>query len=66
MCRGKMKFCNNVRQMSGNFTLQLDEARIFGPDVSFLLNSSNFWLQYCLGNLNLCQGNVRKVSGNFG
>ena len=34
-----MKFCKNVREMSGNFTFQLYEAKIFGPDVSVLLNS---------------------------
>ena len=36
---GKMKFCKNVRKMSGNFTFQPDEAGMFGPEVSFLLNS---------------------------
>ena len=65
MSQGKMKFCKNVREMSGNFTFQPDEAGMFGPDVSFLLNPSNFRLQYCQGNLNLCQGNVRELSGNF-
>ena len=39
-----------------NSTFQPGEARIFGPDVSCLLNSSNSWLQYCQGNLNLCLG----------
>ena len=39
MCQGKMKFCKNVREMSGNFTFQPGEAGMFGPDVSFLLNS---------------------------
>ena len=39
MCQGKMKFCKIVREMSGNFTFQPDEARIFGPDIFFLLNS---------------------------
>ena len=39
MFLGKMKFCKNVRKMSGNFTSQLYEARIFGRSVSFLLNS---------------------------
>ena len=46
MCRGKMKFCKNVREMSGNFTFQLDEARIFGPNISLLLNSTNFRLKF--------------------
>ena len=32
MCQGKMK-------LSKNFTFQLDEARMFGPDIFFLLNS---------------------------
>ena len=36
---GKMKFCKNVREMSGNFTFQPDEAGLLGPNVSFLLNS---------------------------
>ena len=39
MHQGKMKFCKNVREMSGNFTFQPDEAGMFGPNVSFLLNS---------------------------
>ena len=39
MCQRKMKFCKNVREMSGNFTFQPDEAGMFGPDVSILLNS---------------------------
>ena len=39
MCQGKMKSCKNVREMSGNFTFQPDEAGMFGPDVSVLLNS---------------------------
>ena len=60
MCQGKMKFCKNVRKMSENFTFQPDEARIFDPDVSSLLHSLNFLLQYCQGNLNLHQGNVRE------
>ena len=38
MCQGKMKFCKNVREMSGNFTFQPDEARMFGTDMFFLLN----------------------------
>ena len=50
---GKMKCCKNIREMSGNFTFQPDEAGMFGPIVSFLLNSSNFRLGYCQGNLNL-------------
>ena len=57
MYQGKMKFWENFRQMSGNFTF--DKARMFGPDVS-LLNSLNFLLLYSQGNLNLRQGNVRK------
>ena len=39
MCQGKMKFCKNVGEMSGNFTLQPDEAAMFGPDIFFLLNT---------------------------
>ena len=38
-CQGKMKFCKNVREMSGNFTFQPNEAGMFGPNVSFSLNS---------------------------
>ena len=44
MCQGKMKFCKNVREMSGNFTFQTDEVRIFGPIIFFLLNSKKFRL----------------------
>ena len=39
MCQGKTKFCNHVREMSGNFAFQSDETRMFCPDVIFLLNS---------------------------
>ena len=39
MCQGEKKICKNIRKMSGNFTFQPYEARMFGPDVSFLLNS---------------------------
>ena len=39
MCQGKIKFCKNVREMSRNFTFQPDEGGMFGPDMSFLLNS---------------------------
>ena len=42
ICQVKMKFCKNVREMSGNFTFQPDEDGMFGPDVVFfffLLNS---------------------------
>ena len=35
LCHGKMKLSKNVRK----FTFQLDEARMFGPDIFFLLNS---------------------------
>ena len=55
-CQGNLLFFkvrelsgNSVAKMSGNFTFQSDKARIFGPDVSFLLNASNFRFQYCLG-----------------
>ena len=39
MCQGRMKFCKNIREMSGNFTFEPDKVGMFGPDVSFLLNS---------------------------
>ena len=39
VCQGKMKFCKKVREVSGNFTFQPDEARMFGPNAFFLLNS---------------------------
>ena len=35
MCQGKMKFCKNVREMSGNFTFQSDEAGMFVPMYLF-------------------------------
>ena len=38
------------------FTFQPEKLGYLVLDVSFLLNSSNFWLQYCQGNLNLHQG----------
>ena len=39
MCQEKVKFGKNVREMSGIFTFQPDEPGMFGPNVSFLLNS---------------------------
>ena len=42
MCWGKMKFCNNVMEMSGNFTFQADEAGMFGPYVSFFAKFIKF------------------------
>ena len=36
--QGKMK----LQKSSGNFTFQPDEARMFGPDIFFLLNSIKF------------------------
>ena len=42
MCQGKMKFCKNVREMSGNFTFQPDEAGMFGPGVFFLAKFIKF------------------------
>ena len=39
ICQKRMKFCKNIREMSGNFTFQPDEIGIFGHDVAFLLNS---------------------------
>ena len=50
----KKKIVRKVR----DFTFQLCIARMFGLDVSFLLNSYSFW--YCQSNLNLLKGNVRK------
>ena len=32
---GKMKFCKNVMEMSGNFTFHPDEARMFGLDLLY-------------------------------
>ena len=56
MCQEKKKFCKN-------FISQPVEARIFGPNISFFLHSSNFWLQYCQKSLNLCWENIGKISG---
>ena len=39
MCQKRMKFCNNIREMSRNFTFHADEIGIFGHDVAFVLNS---------------------------
>ena len=35
---GKNEILQNCQGMSGNFTFELDEALMFGPDVFFLLN----------------------------
>ena len=58
-CVRENEIWEKFREMSWNSTFQHDEARMFGPDIFFLLNLSNFRLWYCHGNLNLCQGNVR-------
>ena len=42
MCQGKMKFCKNIREISGNFTFQPDEARMFGPRYVFLAKFITF------------------------
>ena len=58
MCQAKMKFCKNTREMLGYFTFPPDEAKMF---VFFMLNSLNFQLCYCQGNLNIsqrCQGTL--------
>ena len=34
---GKLKFCKNVSESSGNFTFKLYKARMFCPDVSILI-----------------------------
>ena len=34
---------------------------MFGLDVPFFLNSWNFRLRYCQGNLNLCQGKSKGI-----
>ena len=36
---GKNEILQKCQGISGNFTFLPDEARMFGPDVSFLLNS---------------------------
>ena len=51
ICRGKMKFCKTVREMSGNFTNQPDEVRMScpGPSCSKLTTSLvNDWLKFTL------------------
>ena len=42
LCQGKMKFCKNLREMSGNFTFWPDEARMFGPRYVFLAKFIKF------------------------
>ena len=65
MCQGKMKFCKNVREMSGNFTFQPDEAGVFGPDVSFFAKFIKFSAPILSGKFEFvsrkCQGIVREV-----
>ena len=59
-----MKFCKNVREMSGNFTFQLDETRMFDPRYIFLAKFIRFpalilsWkFEFMSGK---SQGNVRE------
>ena len=60
MCQVEMKFCKNVREMSGNFTFQPDEAGIFGPDVSFFAKFIKFSAPILSGKFEF----VREMSGN--
>ena len=41
---GKNEILQKFREMSWNSTFQHDEARMFGPDIFFLLNLPNFRL----------------------
>ena len=44
MCQRKMKFCKNVKEMSGNFTFQPDKARMLNTDVFFwMFNTDVFF-----------------------
>ena len=63
MCQRKMKFCKNVREKSGNFTLQPDEDRTFGSNVFFLAKFIKFAVPILSGKFEFTseksQGNVR-------
>ena len=61
MLSGKHKILQkDVEEMSGNFTFQPDEARMFGPRCIYNAKFIKFVAPYCQGNLNLCQGHVRE------
>ena len=40
MGQGRMKFCKNIKEMSGNFTFQPDEAGMFGIFLAKLIKFS--------------------------
>ena len=58
---GKNELLQNVKEMSGNFISQPDEARIFGPDVfSCLIH------QICSFNIVREVGvHIREMSGEY-
>ena len=51
--------------MSGNFTFQSYKSLDVWFWCTFCLNSCNLLLRYHQANLNLCQGKVKEMSGNF-
>ena len=66
MFQGKKKFCKNVRKMSGNFTFQPDEAVMFGPDVSVLLNFIKFLAPVLSGKFEFMSGKCQGIVREFG
>ena len=63
MCQGKMKFCKNVREKSGNFTFQPDEDSMLS-NVFFLAKFIKFVVPILSGKFEFTseksQGNVRE------
>ena len=52
-----MTYSKTVRDMSGKFTFQPDEAGMFEPDI-FLPKCITFLAPILSGNSNLLQGNI--------
>ena len=56
-----MKFCENVREISGNFTFQPDEAGMFGPDVSFFAKFIKFLAPVILRKFEFVSGKCQGI-----
>ena len=61
-----MKFCKNVREMSGNFTFQPDEAGMFCPNVSFFAKFIKFSAPILSGKFEFVSGKCQGIVRDFG
>ena len=60
--QGKMK----LQKSSGNFTFQPHEARMFGPDIFFLLNSIKFLAPMLSGKFEFTSRKCQEILVNPG